>query len=240
MAVDYQHRLIVRGSRNDIPTFRRQIYRRYRRKIGRKSWMEIVPFSFAALYEIAPAARRIEEEVPCDPYDLSVWPIRPIGRTHSEIRYQFHTRNLEMADLILLLSRARATLSFILLTFCLDDSSIELFRFDKGRMKRWEYSDKRREFHWDRARAKFGLSGDDVYDDDAAEQWAEEEMLHEALSHWDAVERRYKWWNRPRLRDLITEKELFLYELDEKLKSEAPRRKGKGTGRREQLKTKPR
>ena len=230
MAVDYFHRLIVRGPRKDVLTFRREIYRRFPRKIGRKSWIEIVPFSFEALYTIAPAARRFEPEVPCDPYDLSSWPIRPIGRSQAEIRYQFHTRNLEMADLIRVLSRARPALSFTLLTFCLDDMSIELYRFGNGRRKKWNYPEGRREIHWDRARAKFGLAGDDVYDDDDAQEWAEEEMLGEALAHWvgRAQSRRYDWWNRPALRDLATEQMLFAYELAEE--SKAPRRKSK-TGR---------
>lgn len=157
--------------------FRRQIYRRHPRRIGRKSWIELVPFSFAALYEIAPKAQRIEREVPCEPYDLSAWPIRRIGRTQAEIRYQFHTRNLELAGLIRVLARARPALTLTLLTFCLDDSSIELYRLTGGRMKKSEYPEARREFHWDRARIKFGLAGDDVYDDDAAEHWAEEESF---------------------------------------------------------------
>ena len=238
MAVDYFHRLIVRGSAKDIRTFRRQIYRRYPRTIGRKSWIEIVPFSFAALYEIAPAARRIEEEVPSDAYDMSAWPVRRIGRTQAEVRYQFHTRNLEMADLIRVLARARPALTFTLLTFCLDDSSIELYRFTGGRSKKWESPEARREFHWDRARIKFGLAGDDVYDDEEAEHWAEEEMLHEALTHWDkgnadehsSRQRRYQWWNRSPLRDLATEQQLFAYEIAEKLKSKTPR--GKPSTRR--------
>jgi hypothetical protein len=197
--------------------------------------MEIVPFSFGALYEIAPSARRIEPEVPRDAYDMSAWPIRRIGRTQAEVRYKFHTRNLEMADLIRVLARARPALTFTLLTFCLDDMSIELYRFSGGRTKKWEYPEGRREFHWDRARAKFGLSGDDVYDDEEAEHWAEEEMLHEALNHWEAGrgktqpsrDRPYDWWNRPPLRDLMTEKQLFILELEEKLRSEPTRRKPK-------------
>src|SRR5512145_2364216 len=108
---------MVRGPCKEILSFRRQIYRRYRRKIGRKSWMEIAPFSFAALHEIASAARRIEEEFPYDAYDMSVWPMRPINRGQAEVRYQFHTRNVEMADLIRVLARARSALTFTLLTF---------------------------------------------------------------------------------------------------------------------------
>lgn len=148
---------------------------------------------------------------------------------------------MEMADLIRVLARARLTLTFTLVTFCLDDSSIELYRFGNGRTRKWEYPERRREFHWDRARAKFGLPGEDVYEDEAAEQWAEEEMLHEALNHWDAGRgkaqasrgRRYDWWNRPPLRDLITEKQLFTYDVAEKRKSKAPRDKAKRHGRRE-------
>ena len=235
MAVDYLHRLIVRGPRKGVLAFRREIYRRYPRKIGRRSWTEIVPFSFAALYEIAPAARRIEEEVPGDAYDMSVWPMRRIGRTQAEVRYQVHTRNLEMADLIRVLARARPALTFTLLTFCLDDMSIELYRFGNGRTKKWEYPEERREIHWDRARAKFGLAGEDVYEDDAAEHWAEEEMLHETLSHWEkgtgktqaGRERRYDWWDALPVRDLMTEKQLFVLELEEKLRPAPTRRKAK-------------
>ena len=75
----------------------------------------------------------------------------------------------------------------------------------------------------------------DVYDDEAAEHWAEEEMLHEALSHWEAGrgktqpgrERRYDWSDSSPGRDLMTEKELFVLELEEKLKSEPTRRRAK-------------
>lgn len=248
MAVDYIHRLIVRGPRKDIVAFRRQIYRRHRRKIGPKSWIETVPFSFEALYEMAPAARRIEEGVPRDPYDLSSWPIRPTGRAQAEIRYQFHTRNLEMGDLIRVLARVRPALTFTLLTFCLDDSSIELFRFSKGRTKKWEYPEERHEFHWRRARIKFGLSGDLVYEDEEAEHWAEEEMLHEALCHWEkgrgktqpGRERRYDWSDSSPARDLMTEKALFVLEVEEKLKAKTQHPKAKRSRPRTRSKAKPR
>ena len=75
----------------------------------------------------------------------------------------------------------------------------------------------RRDFHWERARKKFGLTGDDVYDDDDADHWVEEQMLVEAVAHWtgrgaaSGRSGRYNWWNQPRLRDLETERELALY-----------------------------
>jgi len=185
MAVDFLHRLIIRGPHAAVRAFRRQIYREYTRSIDNQSWTEIVPFSFTALYEMAPASRRIEPEIPCDPYELSSWRVRRIDRNQSEVRYQFQTRNMEMIDLIRVLSRVLPSLTFTLATLCFDDSDIEVYRLRGGSTRRWEIPQRRRDFFWNRARIKFSLAGDDVYDDDDAERWAEEEMLHEALNHWD-------------------------------------------------------
>jgi hypothetical protein len=94
MAVDYFHRLLVTGRSHDVRTFRRAMYREYPRTIGGETWTEIVPFSFAGLYELAPAARRIEAEIPYDPYELSAWPVRKIDRQRAEVRYQFSDTQL--------------------------------------------------------------------------------------------------------------------------------------------------
>lgn len=135
-----------------------------------------------------------------------------------------------MTGLLRALSRARPSLTFTLVTMCLDDSSITAYRITRGRTRRWLVPQRRRDFHWERARAKFGLLGNEVYDDDIAEQWAEEEMLAEALTHWDAPtgagptrRRRYHWWNQPPLRDLTTERQLAAYEISNALTSKAPR-----------------
>jgi hypothetical protein len=64
MSVDYHHRLIVSGPPEDVRALRRQIHCEYRRTVGRKSWTEIVPFSFTALYRLAPGARRVEPDPP--------------------------------------------------------------------------------------------------------------------------------------------------------------------------------
>lgn len=202
MAVDFFHRLIVRGQHADVRDFGRRIYRQYARSIGKESWIEIAPFSFAALYEIAPAARRIEREIPSDPYELSAWPVRRIDRNKAEVRYQFQTRNLEMVGLIRALSHALPSLTFTLATLCLDDSDIEVYRLKDGRMKKWIVPEDRREFYWSRARTRFRLAGDDLYENDDAEHWVEEQILHEALRHWDKGgangrsrrRSRYKWW----------------------------------------------
>lgn len=246
MAVDFFHRLIVRGPHKDVSAFRGQVYREYARKIGKQSWTEIAPFSFAALYDLAPAARQIEQEVPCEPYEISAWPIRRIGRNQGEVRYQFQTRNMEMVGLIRVLSQALPWLTFTLATLCLDDSDIEAYCLKGRRMQKWALPQRRRDFHWSRARIKFGLAGDDVYDDDDAEHWAEDEMLHDALTHWDQSSvrahsrrtTRYRWWNRPPLRDLATEQQLFAYEISEKLRSKAQKTKSSTSARPRKRRTK--
>jgi hypothetical protein len=81
--------------------------------------------------------------------------------------------------------------------------------------------DRRHNFHWERAGRKFKLVGDELYDDEEAEHWAEEEMLTEAFSHWDEAgrvrrgraPRRYRWRNAIVLRDLDTERQLSLVEM---------------------------
>jgi|GEM_PF-7031021 len=107
-----------------------------------------------------------------------------------------------------------------------------------------------RDFHWKQARLKFGLAGDDVYDDDDAEHWVEDEMLHEALTHWDRGSRnarsqsrtRYRWWNKLPLRDLATERQFLLYEIANKLNSKVSKRKSNARTavRRRKSKRKPR
>jgi hypothetical protein len=221
MAVDYFHRVRVSGRRDDVRDFRNGIYREYPRTVGRETWTEIVPFSLAALYDLAPAARQIETEIPFDPYDVSAWPIRTLPEGRAEIRYQLHTRNMELIDFLRPLARALPRLTFTLTTLYLDTSIIVSHRLRGRREQRWVLPDRRCDFHWDRARKKFKLAGDEVYDDNGAHDWAEEEMLTEAFSHWDETggvrrnraPRRYRWWNAVPLRDLDTERQLSMLEI---------------------------
>ena len=219
MATDYLHRLVVTGRAERIRDFSKRIHREYPRTVAGETWTEIVPFSFAALYDIAPRARTIEAEVPYDAYELSAWPVTRTGRRDALVRYQFQTRNMEMAPLIRVLARAVRDLTFTLVTFCLDDSSIESYRFEAGRQRKWTLPPRVSEAHWERARRNFGLAGDDVYEDDDAERWAEEEMLKDALSHWElgaqssSPVRRYHWWNRPPLRTLDEERAIVAIQI---------------------------
>lgn len=239
MAVDYVHRVRVYGRRRDVRDFRDRIYREFPRTVAGSTWTEIVPFSFAALYELAPAARRVQSELPVDPFDLSDWPIRTLPDNRAEIRYQLHTRNMELIGLLRPLARALPRLTFTLTTLCLDDSSIESYRLRRRSQLKWVLPERRRNFHWDRARHKFKLTGEKVYDDDDADRWAEEEMLAEAFSHWDEdgrvrrnhAPRRYRWWNAVPVRDLDTERKILLLEMGLGLpkKSRASRRRSGAT-----------
>ena len=245
MAVDYFHRLIVTGAHEDVRAFRRRMHREYPRTIGGETWNEIVPFSFGGLYEVAPAASRVESEVPFDPYELSAWPVRALDSRRSEVRYQFQTRNLEILPFMRPLARALPALTFTLTTLCLDDSSIESYRLSGRNVQKWMLPEHRRDFHWDRARRKFGLAGDEVYDDDEADRWAEEEMLAEALGHWDDAglvrrnphPKRYRWWNAVRLRDLDTERKLSVLEMGLFLDDQSGKNRNKTRERHRRPKT---
>ena len=147
--------------------------------------------------------------------------MRTLEGERAEIRYQLHTRNLELIDFLRPLARALPRLTFTLTTLYLDDSSIETYRLRGRRKQKWVLPNRRRDFHWERARKKFELVGDKVYEDDEADHWAEDEMLTEAFSHWDEAgrvrrgraPRRYRWWNAMPLRDLDTERKLSLAEM---------------------------
>ena len=128
MAVDYLHRLIVSGKPADVRAFRDAIYRAYPCTIGDDTWTEIAPFSFIGLYELAPAARRVQPEIPEDPYELSAWPVRTVNGERAEIRYQMHTRWLKLIHYLRPLARALPRLTFTLSTLCYDDSSVESYR----------------------------------------------------------------------------------------------------------------
>ena len=65
MAVDYLHRLLITGRHEAVRRLVQALYREYPRTVAGQTWTEIVPFSFEALYKLAPNAIRVEREVPC-------------------------------------------------------------------------------------------------------------------------------------------------------------------------------
>jgi hypothetical protein len=232
LAVDYFHRLIVTGPRRQVAALRDGLARTSSRQVGGRTWSEAVPFSFAALYELAPRARRVEREVPFDPYDISVWPMTRVGRTRTSLRYQLHTRNLELAGFLRPLSRKFPALVFRLSTHCVDGDDIESYHVARGELTGCVMMHERCEVYWDRARRKFRLSGEDVYDDEEARDYAVEGMREESVDLWIRPalrsRRRRNWFNRPVVRDIETERDLAMIEMIERMspKKARPRRAG--------------
>lgn len=186
MAVDYYHRLVVSGPPTEVRAFRRAVGRTVAREgVGpRQAWREHVPLSFAALYALCPELTRVAPEPPFDPYDLSRWPTRSHPDGRAELRYQLHTRNLELRDLMVPLSRRVRGLVFVLVTFCLDDASIESYLITQGRVRRYTLPERRHDWHWAQAGRRFRLTGDALYEHEDARTFAEDGMLDEALDHW--------------------------------------------------------
>jgi hypothetical protein len=238
VAVDYWHRLIITGPRETVDLFRAQLRRSARRSSAGRHWRETIPFSFDRLYQLVPAASRIEPELPREPYDVSAWPIQRLLRGDAEVRYQLHTRNIELLPFVRLLSKRFSALTFRLVTFCLDDSEVASYRASDGRVRKWILPQPRRDAHWERARQKFGLAGDDVYEHDDAERFAEESMLEEAMDRWEPAtdgphpRRRVRnWWNRPASREIMTELYLDLAELNARLPADEEARPGRTSKR---------
>jgi hypothetical protein len=216
MAVDYFHRLVLTGSPAAIEEMRRKLRRTVQRTAAGEHWREIIPFSFAGLYELAPESYRIMRAVPCDPYDISVWPAKRLSARRAQVRYAMHTRNLELASFIHELARKFAGITFHLVSDC--DGDITSFQFGKGRYLQCTLPQSTQEDYWDRARKKFGLLGEAVYEDSAATRFAEEEMRRAALQYWDRGSR-FKlcairsWSKRPVSRDLESEREFAMAQL---------------------------
>ena len=227
MAVDFYHRLVATGPHGSVDLLRRWLRRTCTRTVAGRKWRERVPFSFERLYALVPSAARIEPYIPFDPYDMSVWPIRRLSRGRAEVRYQLHLRDLELLPFVRVLSRKFRPLGFRLMTHCLDDDDIESDRVCDGGVRRWTLPAARHKMHWERARQKFGLSSDDVYEDDDARYFAEETRYEEALDHWDQVSHRRReqtsvrsWRNRPVSRDLQTEQLIVLAAVNEELRAQ--------------------
>lgn len=223
MAVDYIHRLVVTGVRGTVDLLRQQLRRTAVRSVAEQTWREMIPFSFKRLYEFAPKAVRIDPNVPCDPFDISVWQIQRLPKGLAEVRYQLHTRNMELFPFVRVLSKSFPTLEFRVVTHCMDDNEIASYRLCDGTVRKWIVPKARRKAHWQLARQKFGLAGDEVYDDDEATYFAEEGMREEALDHWEHIKngprrpprRARSWRNRPVSRDLDSERLIAIIEISE-------------------------
>ena len=65
--------------------------------------------------------------------------MRTVEGECAEIRYQMHTRNLEVIDFLRPLARALPRLTFTLSTLCFDDSSVASYRLHRRKEQRWMF-----------------------------------------------------------------------------------------------------
>jgi hypothetical protein len=215
MAVDYYHQLLVEGSPADVRSFRRSMWREFPRTVGRKTWTEVVPFSFGSLYMLAPDARRIFREPPGDPFELSVWPIRRLAPGVAEVRYRFHTRGLKMKELLQALSRALPAMVFTLSRLCLDTDEVDAYRLRAGKSRHWSASRRLYRKYTKRERARLKGVSEDV--DCDAEEAAVQVLLDMGLFRWrkGGSVRRLRWWDQEIFRELRVERDLFMVEVDD-------------------------
>jgi hypothetical protein len=194
MAANFFNRLIVNGPPAQVRDFATRAERTFERSVGDVRWTEHYPISFIALQKIAPIFPS-DEEI-WEPYNISVWPVKRVSPRRVEVRYQFETRTVDLLSALRRLSRKLPELTFRLMILCLDDGDVDTWQIRAGKMRSRHVSNRRREMHWDAARRKFHLEGDEVYEDDAATYFAEERMCAEALGSWQKQRgrpRRLNW-----------------------------------------------
>ncbi len=201
MAVDYYHYLVVSGSPKAVTSFVDRIALVVTRQVAGITRREVAPFSFQSLH----ALTRQKGEVPCDPYDMTRWPIVRRGRT-AYVRYRFHTRSLEMSGPLKRLSRAVPDVTIAMVTHCLDDGDFGAYSFHKGTIKgKWLGDDWRLPF-WERTARELKIPIDEAYEDDDAEMQAESLMTDEAMRIASGQDRSYDWSGGHVYRDLWDER----------------------------------
>lgn len=237
MAVEYLNRIVALGAAPRVKEFRDAMRRTVDRKVRDKIWQDEVPFSLETLARITEMSD--PEDYAYEPYDISVWPIRRISSRQVELRYQFTTRNLDMAEPLTLLSNHFPKLTFRFVAFCSVDGGVYGYRIRDGGSAFRHLSEARTESHWNAARKKFRLSGDDVWDDDLATEFAEERMREDLLNSWDPpgrIRRRRNWSDQPEARPFEDERVIAMVEIsdaqDRKKAKARPRRRGKSKKKR--------
>jgi hypothetical protein len=183
------------------------------RRIAGVTTREVAPFSFQSLFAIS----RLKGDVPEDPYDMSRWSLVRRGRT-AYVRYRFHTRSLEMQDLLKKLTRAVPDVSIALVTHCLDDGDFGAFTIAKGRSTGGWLGDDWRTPFWERAARALGMTLEEAYEDDDAEMRAESLMRDEAVRMATGTDRRFDWSGGRVYRDLWDERATFMRDLAAEMK----------------------
>jgi hypothetical protein len=112
----------------------------------------------------------------------------PITGWHAYARvvYEFEVKNYEIHRFLVPLSKCYTELCFVVSEICLADGSITSAYVTRGRASIWSLPEDRQNSHWERAAKGHGVAKlDDAYEDEEVRSDAEDNMLVEALEHWD-------------------------------------------------------
>jgi hypothetical protein len=209
VAVDYFHFLVVSGPRPAVDDFVHRIALVVTRRVAGVSGRQTVPFSFESLYAMA---RMKDDDEPGESFDMTRWGIVRRG-AQAEVRYRFHTRNVELHPLLKPLSKRLPRLTFALVTQCLDDNDFGAFTIRKGKQRGdWLGDDWRTPFY-ERAARQYKMTLDEVYEDDDVEAVAEWWMTDAAVQIATGTSRRYDWRSGRVYRDLEDERATAMLEL---------------------------
>lgn len=203
MAVDFFHFLVVSGPRADVVDFAHRIALVVTRRVAGVNVRLTVPFSFESLY--AMARMKEDDERPGEPFDMTRWGIVRRG-AHAEVRYRFHTRNLELAPLLKPLSKRVPRLTFALVTRCLDDNDFGAYTIRSGKQRGNWLGDEWRAPFYERVARERGIALEEVYEDDDLEATAEWWMTDAAVQIATGTDRRYDWRSGRVYRDFENER----------------------------------
>jgi hypothetical protein len=189
VAVDYDNYILVSGPHDEVRTFVHRIAKTASRRVAGVTHTDFVPFSLDSLFQLA----NIRDEFPGEPYDMTRWPIEPRGRGHADVRYRFHTRQLEMQPLLKKLSRTVPRLRIALVTLCLDDSDFGAFTFQAGKIRGKWLGDKWCQPFWKEAARRANMDLEEAYEDDDMATFAESLMRDAAMKIATGSNRTYRW-----------------------------------------------
>ena len=184
------------------------------RRVAGETVQQTVPFSFESMWTMA----RMKDDQPGEAFDMTRWGVVRRGR-NAEVRYRFHTRNVEMHPLLKRLSKRVPTLTFALVTHCLDDSDFGAFTIHNGRQRGNWLGDEWRQPFWERAAKEFNMPLDETWEDPATESIAESWMRDAAVRIATGSDRDFAWWGGRVYRDFENERASAMLEFAQAVRS---------------------
>jgi hypothetical protein len=190
------NRIAIMGTRSKVLQFRDDARRRLSPALKKLLRVPYVAFSLEHLFSKNRLPAPSPDGIPFDAYQdgKDTWAGHyftsrlPLAEWHgyARIEYRVEVKNYEIYNLLIPLSRAYAELCFVDSEISLDSGEINAMYVARGRCSRWALPEDRCNAHWQRAAKENGVAKlDDAYEDDSVRSDAEENMLAEAMAHWD-------------------------------------------------------